>query len=184
MREVRVGIVGLGVAIRQVLHCFFEVEGVRLAAVADVRPEALEQFRQRFGVEAFADLRAMCEHANVDAVWVATPNHLHAEHTIVAAEHGKHVICEKPMAVSLDEAHRMVEAVERKWAGLRTFAPDNRMKFGFEPGRDDFFWCVGQGGMGIQTAPAASLLCASLIRGDALPADLAGVRPDDFAVAR
>lgn len=92
------------------------------------------------------------------------------------------------VAVAIDRFEKAVdwpvEAVERKWAGLRTFAPDNRMKFGFEPGRDDFFWCVGQGGMGIQTAPAASLLCASLIRGDALPADLAGVRPDDFAVAR
>jgi phthalate 4,5-cis-dihydrodiol dehydrogenase len=111
--EVRVGVVGLGIAIRQVLHCFFEVEGVRLTAVADVRPEALEQFRARFGVQTFSDPRAMCEQGDVDAVWVATPNHLHAEHTILAAEHGKHVICEKPMAVTLDEAHRMVEVVER-----------------------------------------------------------------------
>ncbi len=45
--------------------------------------------------------------------------------------------------------------------GLRTFAPDGGMKFGFDPQADNFFWCVGQGGMGIQTAPAASLLCAS-----------------------
>ena len=54
-----------------------------------------------------------------------------------------------------------VEAVERKWAGLRTFAPDRGMKFGFDPDATGFFWCVGQGGMGIQTAPAASLLCAA-----------------------
>ena len=77
-----------------------------------------------------------------------------------------------------------VEAVERKWAGLRTFAPDGRMKFGFDPDRPNFFWCVGQGGMGIQTAPAASLLCANLIRGEALPAELAGIDPADFAVRR
>ncbi|MCW3797157.1 FAD-binding oxidoreductase [Sphingomonas sp. BN140010] len=68
-----------------------------------------------------------------------------------------------------------VEAVERKWAGLRTFAPDRVMVFGADPEQDGFFWCAGQGGMGIQTAPAASLLCAELIRGepetvvDALP---------------
>ena len=74
-----------------------------------------------------------------------------------------------------------VEAVERKWAGLRTFAPDRRMKFGFDPEAEGFFWCVGQGGMGIQTAPAASLLCAALIRGEELPAELAGVAEDDFA---
>ena len=74
-----------------------------------------------------------------------------------------------------------VEAVERKWAGLRTFAPDRAMKFGFEPVADGFFWCVGQGGMGIQTAPAASLLCAVLIRGEELPPELAGIDPADFA---
>jgi len=74
-----------------------------------------------------------------------------------------------------------VEAVERKWAGLRTFAPDRRMQFGFDSMAQNFFWCVGQGGMGIQTAPAASLLCASLIRGESLPAALDGVDPADFA---
>ncbi len=74
-----------------------------------------------------------------------------------------------------------VEAVERKWAGLRTFAPDRRMKFGFDLGSPGFFWCVGQGGMGIQTAPAASLLCASVINGDTLPGELAGLRAADFA---
>ena len=74
-----------------------------------------------------------------------------------------------------------VEAVERKWAGLRTFAPDRGMKFGFDPAHPNFFWCVGQGGMGIQTAPAASLLCASLIRGDELPPDLDGIDPRAFA---
>jgi D-arginine dehydrogenase len=73
-----------------------------------------------------------------------------------------------------------VEAVERKWAGLRSFAPDRAMKFGFDPTVPGFFWCAGQGGMGIQTAPAASLLCASLIRGEALPAELAGIDPADF----
>jgi D-arginine dehydrogenase len=74
-----------------------------------------------------------------------------------------------------------VEAVERKWAGLRTFAPDRGMKFGFDPDAKGFFWCVGQGGMGIQTAPAASLLCASLIRNEPMPEELAGIEPADFA---
>lgn len=74
-----------------------------------------------------------------------------------------------------------VEAVERKWAGLRTFAPDRGMKFGFDPANENFFWCVGQGGMGIQTAPAASLLCAALIKGEAMPKELAGIDPADFA---
>ena len=73
-----------------------------------------------------------------------------------------------------------VEAVERKWAGLRTFAPDRGMKFGFDPAIEGFFWCVGQGGMGIQTAPAASLLCARMIEGKPLPPELDGIDPADF----
>ena len=89
------------------------------------------------------------------------------------------------VAVAIDRFEKAVdwpvEAVERKWAGLRTFAPDRGMKFGFDPGMSGFFWCVGQGGMGIQTAPAASLLCAALIKGEAMPAELAGLAADDFA---
>lgn len=92
---------------------------------------------------------------------------------------------ELDVAIAIDRFEQAVdwpvEAVERKWAGLRTFAPDRGMKFGFDPQADGFFWCVGQGGMGIQTAPAASLLCAALIRGEELPAELAGGSADDFA---
>ena len=77
-----------------------------------------------------------------------------------------------------------VEAVERKWAGLRTFAADRVMKFGFDPAQPKFFWCAGQGGMGIQTAPAASLLCASLIRGEPLPEELSAIDAADFAPGR
>ena len=73
-----------------------------------------------------------------------------------------------------------VEAVERKWAGLRSFAPGRLMVYGFDPLAPGFFWCAGQGGMGIQTAPAASLLCAALIRGEALPPELGGIDPSDF----
>lgn len=77
--------------------------------------------------------------------------------------------------------HWPVEAVERKWAGLRSFTPARAMQFGFDPLEPRFFWCAGQGGMGIQTAPAASLLCASLIRGKEMPAELDGIDPADFA---
>ena len=89
------------------------------------------------------------------------------------------------VAMAIDRFERAVdwpvEAVERKWAGLRTFAPGDAMQFGFDPDMPGFFWCVGQGGMGIQTAPAASLLCATLIRGEDLPDELAGIDPADFA---
>ncbi len=112
--ELRVGLAGLGAAARQVAPGFEKVEGVKFAAAADVRPEALDQYKQSFGVATFGSVEEMCRSADIDAVYVATPNDLHAEHALIAAEHGKHVICEKPMAITLDEANRMVEVAERQ----------------------------------------------------------------------
>ena len=60
-----------------------------------------------------------------------------------------------------------VEAVERRWAGLRSFAPDRLPVYGFDPAEPRFFWCVGQGGFGIQTAPAAAKLAAAQLLADA-----------------
>src|SRR5437016_5297869 len=108
----RVGMAGLGAGARQVLPSFKRVPGVQLAAVADIREEARAEFRAR-GVTAFDSVEAMCRSDEVDAVWVATPNLLHMEHTVMAAECGKHVICEKPMALNLDQAQAMMDAVER-----------------------------------------------------------------------
>jgi len=58
-----------------------------------------------------------------------------------------------------------VEAVSRKWAGLRSFAPDRLPVYGFDPQQPDFFWFAGQGGFGIQTAPAAAKLAKSIFLG-------------------
>ena len=73
-----------------------------------------------------------------------------------------------------------VSRVERTWAGLRTFSPDRTHVIGFDPAAEGFFWLAGQGGYGIQTAPAAARLGASLIREAPLPDELAEV---DFSVA-
>lgn len=62
-----------------------------------------------------------------------------------------------------------VTRVTHSWAGLRTFAPDRTPVVGFAPGSDGFFWLAGQGGYGVQTAPALSRLCAALIMGRDLP---------------
>ncbi len=116
-----------------------------------------------------------------DSVWVCPLDETPVDPCDAAPE-------EIDVAIAIDRFERAVdwpiEAVERKWAGLRTFTPDEGMKFGLDPDQPAFFWCVGQGGMGIQTAPAASLLCANLIRGEPLPPELAGIDPADFAVRR
>jgi D-arginine dehydrogenase len=78
-----------------------------------------------------------------------------------------------------------LEAVEHTWAGLRSFAPDRLPVFGFAPDNPRFFWCAGQGGFGIQTAPAAAKLCAELLgvahKGFALEA---GLNAEQFSPSR
>jgi len=90
---------------------------VALTAGADPRPEARDRFAHDFGADAFESAEALCASPNVDVVYVATPHRFHAEHTVLAAEHGKHVICEKPMALTLAECDAMIATVER--AGTR-----------------------------------------------------------------
>ena len=113
-----------------------------------------------------------------NAVWVSPLDETLTEPCDAAPE-------EIDVAIAIDRFQNAVdwpiEAVERKWAGLRSFAPTRAMQFGYDPLDSTFFWCAGQGGMGIQTAPAASLLCHSLINRASLPADLAGIDPADFA---
>lgn len=79
-----------------------------------------------------------------------------------------------------------VPGIENKWAGLRTFAPDNVPVVGYDPDVAGFFWCCGQGGFGIQTAPALSQLAASSALGSPMPDALAkhGVRPQAYAPGR
>src|ERR671939_645510 len=109
--QLRFGIAGLGVASTQILPYLLNNPQAHIVAAADVRPAALDQFERDFGGETFLSVEDLCKSPNVDAVYVCTPNHLHAEHVICAAEHGKHV-AEKPMALTLDEAEAM-NAAER-----------------------------------------------------------------------
>ena len=97
---------------RHFLSAFNHVEGVELSAVADVRADALEPFRAR-GIATFASAEAMFDSPDIDAVWIATPNELHMDHAVHAARNGKHIIGEKPMALTLEQAQTMIDAIER-----------------------------------------------------------------------
>lgn len=114
--DLRVGIVGLGAAAQLVLPYMGKVPGVRLGGAADIRKDAREAFTNTYGLPAFASIEDLCA-SPIDAVWIETPNHLHCEHTLVAAAHKKHVIVAKPMATALSECDRMIEAC--RGAGVR-----------------------------------------------------------------
>ena len=113
-------------------------------------------------------------------VWVSPHDETASDPCDAAAE-------ELDVATAIDRFQSVVdwpiEAVERSWAGLRSFAPDRLPVFGFDsvPG---FFWCAGQGGFGIQTAPAAAMLCAALLLGGDLGDSLAHVKAAAFSPLR
>ncbi len=92
------------------------------------------------------------------------------------------------IALAIDRFERVVdwkvERVEHSWAGLRSFAPDRLPVYGFDSDVPGFFWCAGQGGFGIQTAPAAAKLAASLLLG--APADplVADIDPSPYLAGR
>jgi D-arginine dehydrogenase len=92
------------------------------------------------------------------------------------------------VALAIDRFEQVVDwrvdAVERRWAGLRSFAPDRLPVYGFAPDTRGFFWCAGQGGFGIQTAPAAAALAAGLILGAGGGIDRAAIDPARYSPAR
>jgi D-arginine dehydrogenase len=92
------------------------------------------------------------------------------------------------VAIAIDRFEHCVDwritRLEHKWAGLRSFAPDRLPVYGFDPEQESFFWCAGQGGFGIQTAPAAAKLAAALILGSAPHPSVAGIDPARYSPAR
>lgn len=95
---------------------------------------------------------------------------------------------ELDVAIAIDRFQHVVdwriEAVERKWAGLRSFSPDRLPVYGFDSDILDYFWFAGQGGFGIQTAPAAALVGAALATGTAPPPVVAAIDPARYTPAR
>ncbi len=94
---------------------------------------------------------------------------------------------ELDVAIAVDRIERAtvlrVRRIEHRWAGLRTFAPDKTPVVGFEPAAPGFFWFAGQGGYGIQTAPAMGRLAAGLIHGEGVPDDLARLGVTEAAIS-
>src|SRR5439155_14663183 len=101
-RKLRLGVAGLGRAFMLMLPTFREHPNVELVAAADPRAESRAQFVRDFGGNAYAEFDALCDDKNVDAIYIATPHQFHADHVLAAAARRKHVMVEKPMAITLD----------------------------------------------------------------------------------
>jgi predicted dehydrogenase len=118
MKPVRVGLVGSGFVSTIHAESIKRVPGAELFAVASPTGDHAEQFARRHGVRhSFRDDRQMLEASELDVIVLGCPNDLHCGITERAAAAGKHVICEKPLCLNLDEADRMIAACNK--AGVK-----------------------------------------------------------------
>ncbi len=106
----RIGVAGLGRAFTIMLPTFLADPRVQLVAAADPLPQARAQFGRDFGAPAYDSVEALCADPKVQVVYVATPHQFHAGHVKLAAAYGKHVLVEKPMAITLQQCTEMMEA--------------------------------------------------------------------------
>lgn len=123
------GIIGLGGGAVNMLPSFQRSPYFNLKAVADTDEEILGRFKGDVpGVETYTDVEKLCAHGAVDLVYIGTPNHLHFAHARAALGRGKHVLIEKPMAVTLEDAEEMIQIAESNGVLLGV-----NVKHSFEP---------------------------------------------------
>ena len=122
-RPVNFAIAGLGsLATNQIAPAFARTEHARLTGIVTGTPAKAERWQAEYGIPEdnvydYAGLERLADNPDIDAVYVVTPNGLHAEHTIAIAAAGKHVFCEKPMANTAAECEAMIAACDA--AGVR-----------------------------------------------------------------
>jgi len=118
MDKVRVGIIGTGFIGSIHAGALAHVREAEVAAAASRSPGKAAEFARAHGIaDAYDDYRRILDRPDIDAITVAIPNYLHEEVVVAAAQAGKHILCEKPFARTLEEAGRMLAAVDR--AGVK-----------------------------------------------------------------
>lgn len=108
----RLGVAGLGRAFVLMLPTFRADSRLRLVACAAPREESRAAFAAEFGGRGHETVEALATDPDVEAIYVATPHQMHVEHVVAAVKAGKHVLVDKPLAVSLSDGARMVDAAQ------------------------------------------------------------------------
>ncbi|MDX6565074.1 MAG: myo-inositol 2-dehydrogenase / D-chiro-inositol 1-dehydrogenase, partial [Gaiellales bacterium] len=120
--DVRIGLIGSGRIARVHADAYRRVEGGAIVSCVDLVPEVAAAFGHDFGIAVDVSVEALLARDDLDAVLVASPNGAHAEHVIAALDAGKHVFCQKPIALTRKDADRIVARAE---------ASDRVSQFGF-----------------------------------------------------
>ncbi len=132
-KPLKLGVIGIGVGAAEMLPPMERAPYIDLFAGADVNPSVRERFQARYEeARVYDSAEALCNDPDVEAVWISTPNRFHGPMTVLAANHGKHVVVEKPMALDIRQAEEMVEACDRNGVKLvaghtQSFQPHVRL---------------------------------------------------------
>ena len=125
VKQLNLAMIGVGVGGAEMLPAMEAMEEINLMAGADIVETTRKRFVERYpNARAYASAEELVKDPEVEAVWISSPNRFHAEHAILAAEHGKHVVVEKPMALNLEQAEKMVEAARAN--GVKLLAGHTR----------------------------------------------------------
>ncbi len=112
-RRLGIGVLGCAdIAVRRFLPAVMQSDRARLVAIASRDWEKASVVAQRYAC-ATSGYRDLLNNEQVDLIYIPLPNHLHEDWVITAADHGKHILCEKPLGLSLDSVNRMVDAADR-----------------------------------------------------------------------
>ena len=148
-----IGVIGTGFISAEFVPAVQRSGAVRIAGVASRDAEQATQFARRFGLErAYAGYQALLDDSSVDAVYIALPNSLHAEWTERAARAGKHILCEKPLAPTIDEAARMRSAARQNGVVLLEAYP-----YYFQGQTIEMLRCIEDGQIGAIRCLQASI---------------------------
>jgi predicted dehydrogenase len=143
-KVVRIGIIGSGFARKVQIPAFQLCEDAKIVSIASASLANAKATADEFGIEHFtADWRETISRDDVDLVCITTPPKLHEEMTLLAIENGKHVLCEKPMAMDRNEARRMTDAASA--AGVLALI-DHELRF--QPGRLRAYEMIREGAIG------------------------------------
>ena len=113
MAKIKVGVIGCGaIAQRRHITEYADNSQVEIVAVCDINEERVNEVAEQYNAKAYTNYEELLNDADIDAISVCLPNYLHAEVSIAALNKGKHVLCEKPMATSKEEAEAMIQAAE------------------------------------------------------------------------
>lgn len=117
-RKLRMGVAGLGRAFSLMLPTLVLDERIEIVAGADPRAEAREQFEKDFSGRAYERVEDMCADPRVEVVYVSTPHQYHVENVAAAAGAGRHILCEKPMALNVADCLAMIDAAQKAGVAL------------------------------------------------------------------